>query len=60
MPGIGQIKEYVESQEDFECYIERVEQFFEANDIDEKKRVAVLLTVYRSSNIWAVEEFRGA
>ena len=41
MATIGQIKEYVEGQEDFECYIERVEQFFEANDIDEKKRVAV-------------------
>ena len=45
MATIGQIKEYVEGQEDFECYIERVEQFFEANKIDEKKRVAVLLTV---------------
>ena len=45
MAAIGQIKEYVEGQEDFEYYIERVEQFFEANDIDEKKRVAVLLTV---------------
>ena len=45
MATIGQIKEYVEGQEDFECYIERVEQFFEANEIDENKWVAVLLTV---------------
>ena len=45
MAIIGQIKEYVERHEDFECYIERVEHFFEANEIDEKKRVAVLLTV---------------
>ena len=45
MATIGQIKEYVAGQEDFECYIERVEQFFElANEIDEKKQVAVLLT----------------
>ena len=36
MATIGQIKEYVDGQEDFECYIERVEQFFEANEIDEK------------------------
>ena len=41
MATIGQIKEYVEGQKNFEC----VEQFFEANEIDEKKRVAVLLTV---------------
>ena len=45
MATIGQIKEYVEGQKDFERCIERVEQFFEANEIDEKKRVAVLLTV---------------
>ena len=45
MATIGQIKEYVEGQEDFECYLERVEQFFEGNEIDEKKRVPVLLTV---------------
>ena len=45
MATIGQIGEYVESKEDFECYIERIEQFFEANQIAEGKQVAVLLTV---------------
>jgi hypothetical protein len=30
MATIGQIGEYVESKEEFECYIERIEQFFEA------------------------------
>ena len=45
MATIGQIGEYVESKEEFECYIERIEQFFEANQIAEGKQVAVLLTV---------------
>ena len=45
MATIEQIKEYVEGQENFECYIKHVEQFFEANEIDEKKQVAMLLTV---------------
>ena len=45
MATIGQIGEYVEGREEFQCYIERVEQFFEANDIAEEKQVAVLLTV---------------
>ena len=48
MATIGQMKEYVEGQEDFKSCIKRVEQFFKANDIDEKVRVAVLLTVIRA------------
>ena len=47
MATIGQIGEFVEGQE--ECYIERVEQFFKANEISEEKQVAVLLTVIGAS-----------
>ena len=49
MATIGQIGEFVEGQEEFECYIERVEQFFKANEISEEKQVAVLLTVIGAS-----------
>ena len=49
MATIGQIREFVEGQEEFECYIERVEQFFKANEISEEKQVAVLLTVIGAS-----------
>ena len=45
MATIGQIGEYVESKEEFECYNERVKQFFEASQIAEDKQVAVLFTV---------------
>ena len=45
-PQIGKISEFVPSKEDWTQYIERLEHFFVANEIDsaEKKR-AVLLTV---------------
>ena len=49
MATIGQLGEYDEGKED--SYIERVQQFFKGNDIEEDKQVAVLLTVIGASII---------
>jgi len=45
MSSYGKIQEYSEEGEDFESYIERVEQYFSANDIEDKKKVPIFLTV---------------
>ena len=50
MATIGQIGEFVEGQE--ECYIERVEQFFKANEIsDAREASSCLVDRNRSINI---------
>ncbi|XP_069128677.1 uncharacterized protein [Argopecten irradians] len=41
---VGKIGEFVEGSENFTCYVERMEQYFAANDITDKK-VAVFLAV---------------
>ena len=59
MATIGQIGEFVEGQE--ECYIERVEQFFKANEIsDAREASSCLVDRNRSINIQFVEEFTGS
>ncbi|KAJ8973985.1 hypothetical protein NQ317_017360 [Molorchus minor] len=45
--NIGKVPEY-NSTEDFNLYLERLEQYFIANFIEEDRRVAVLLTVIGS------------
>lgn len=45
MALIGNISEFVPKAEPWSAYIERLEQFFEANDISEEKQVATLLSV---------------
>ncbi|KAJ8937400.1 hypothetical protein NQ314_011886 [Rhamnusium bicolor] len=45
--NIGKVPEY-NSTEDFSLYLERLEQYFIANFIDEDRKVAVLLTVIGS------------
>ena len=41
----GKLSEYDSSKEDWQSYIERLELYFTANDIDdEEKRKAILLT----------------
>ncbi|KAI4895153.1 hypothetical protein NFI96_009265 [Prochilodus magdalenae] len=42
---IGQLSEYKEGQEDFESYLERLEQWMIANEVDEGKKVSVFLSV---------------
>ena len=42
---IGCITEYKEGQEDFESYLERLEQWMFANDVEDGKKVSVFLSV---------------
>ena len=45
MALIGNIGEFIDSQESWTQYTERLEQFFVANDIVEDKKAAVLLAI---------------
>ena len=45
MNSIGKLEEFYETHGDWTAYIERVEQYFLANDVDDEKKVPVLLTV---------------
>ena len=42
---VGRVEEFKESQEDFGNYIERLEQWMLANDIEDGKKVCVFLSV---------------
>ncbi|XP_038063116.1 uncharacterized protein LOC119733818 [Patiria miniata] len=42
---IGKVDEFDEGKETFTCYLERLDQFFIANDIKDAKAVSVFLTV---------------
>ncbi|KAK3773177.1 hypothetical protein RRG08_013763 [Elysia crispata] len=43
--ALGRIEEFDPAQKDLESYLERLEQYFVANDVTEAKRTAVLLSV---------------
>ncbi len=45
MNSIGKLEEFDETRDNWTAYIERVEQYFLANDVDDEKKVTVLLTV---------------
>ena len=45
MNSIGKLEEFDEARNDWTAYIERVEQYFLANDVADDKRVPVLLTL---------------
>ena len=45
MNSIGKLEEFDETCGNWSAYIERVEQYFLANDVDDEKKVPVLLTV---------------
>ncbi|XP_013404718.1 uncharacterized protein K02A2.6 [Lingula anatina] len=49
MARIGRLNEFDDSKENVECYIERLEQYFLVNDIENDKKAAVLLTVIGST-----------
>lgn len=49
MPFIGKVNEFTEGSESVENYVERLEQFFTANDIEDEKKVSVFLSVVGSS-----------
>lgn len=44
MSVIGQIKEFDKAKENFESYVERLENFMIANAVKKEQKVAVLLT----------------
>ena len=46
--ALGRIEEFDPAQNDLESYLERLEQYFVANDVKEAKRTAVLLSVIGS------------
>ena len=50
MATYGQIQEFCPENESIEAYLERVELYFEANDINEDRRVAVFLSVIGGKN----------
>ena len=41
---IGRLDEFQMGKDDFDCYIERMEQYFVANAVPENKQVAAFLT----------------
>ncbi len=45
MNSIGKLEEFDETRDNWTAYIERVKQYFLANDVDDEKKVAVLLTM---------------
>ena len=42
--AIGQLDEFQMGKDDFDCYVERMEQYFVANGVSEDKQVAAFLT----------------
>ena len=44
MAAIGRLDKFQVGKEDFDCYMDRMEQYFIANSITEGKQVAVFLT----------------
>ena len=45
MTIIGKIESFDDTKENWETYVERVEQFFLANDIDDDHKVPTLLSL---------------
>lgn len=45
MSFVGKIEAFDSTTEDWETYIERVELYFTANDVEEEKKVATLLSL---------------
>ncbi len=44
MPTIGSLREFNDKEEEWESYIERLEQYFIANNVEADKKVAVLIS----------------
>ena len=49
MPTIGKLEEYSDSKEDWESYIEIVEQYFAINDVQDEKCVPALIACMGSA-----------
>ena len=44
MAAIGRLDKFQVGKEDFDCYMDRMEQYFIANSIADEKQIAVFLT----------------
>ena len=51
MATIGNIEAFDETLEDWQTYVERLEQFFIANDVGNDKKVSTLLTLLGTKNL---------
>ena len=61
MAVFGIIDQFNLKSGEFKEYLERAEQYFVANDIDEdKKKIAVFITRYRGGNVWSFKKFTGS
>lgn len=45
MAYVGKVDEFDSANEDWEAYMERVELYCDANDVEEEKKVSVLLSL---------------
>jgi 5-hydroxyisourate hydrolase-like protein (transthyretin family) len=53
MTTIGKIDVFDENQESWETYVERVQHFFAANDVDDNHQVPTLLSLIGSKTyVW--------
>ena len=50
MATFGRIQEFIPESESFSTYVERLQLFFEANDVSDGKKVPVLLSVIGAKN----------
>lgn len=50
MSFVGKIEAFDSTTEDWETYIERVELYFTANDVEEEKKVATLLSLMSTTS----------
>ena len=55
MTTIGKIESFDDTKENWETYVERVEQFFLANDIDDDHKVPTLLSLIGGKNLHSAE-----
>lgn len=46
MSSLGRVEEFVIGQKNWSTYTARLEQYFKANNIEEDKKVAIVLTVF--------------
>ena len=53
---IGKIEAFDETNNDWNAYVERVEQYFFANEIKDNKQVAVMRSLM-GNNVWITTQF---
>ena len=53
---IGAMKEYDEGKEDFSTYLERLDQWYDANDINDGKKVSVFISLIGSTTYQVLKD----